>query len=170
MTEARPFITRGRESDIVPLPRDATARQREWLSRTAFHPIVHVIVMRAGLVQQRPEIGVELCAAFDSAKRSAYQLLQNERITGLPFMRAYLDDTVVLFGDDPWSYGFQRNKSEIAQFLRYVSEQGFVHAGLSPEDLFEPTAREYEFTARMRPGADLGSLGSLRGFVNPERR
>ena len=39
-----------------------------------------------------------LCRGFDDAKAFCYRVLQDERMTGLPFMRAYLDDKPVAEG------------------------------------------------------------------------
>src|SRR5262249_4481768 len=105
MTEGAPLVPPDRQRDVVPVLADATAAQRAWFQETGCHPIVHTIVLRQEVVDARPGIVEELCDAFDRAKQSCYFHLQNERTSGLPLMRAYLDETGALFGDDPWPYG-----------------------------------------------------------------
>jgi hypothetical protein len=65
---------------------------------------------------------------FERAKEQAYGALQNERVTSLPLMRSYLDETVSLFGADPWSYGLERNWKELDQFLTHAHYQGLTNS------------------------------------------
>ncbi len=78
---------------------------------------------------------------FDRAKEQAYGALQNERVTGLPLMRSYLDETVSLFGADPWSYGLERNWKGLDQFLTHAHYQGLTNNKLNPEELFDNTPK-----------------------------
>ena len=114
-----------------------------------FHIIVHLIVIRKEVISTRPELAEELCTAFDRAKEQAYRTLQNERLTSLPLMRSYLDETVSLFGADPWSYGLERNWKELDQFLTHAHYQGLTNNKLNPQELFDNTARDYRFQAKL---------------------
>ena len=49
-------------------------------------------------LEQWPGFGEALCALYDASKAEAYRTLQNERMTSLPMMRAYLDETREMFG------------------------------------------------------------------------
>lgn len=73
-------------------------------------------------------------------------------------MRGYLDDTVAIFGDDPWPYGLTRNRAEIDRFLGYALEQGLTSRRLEVDELFDPRAVGYEFRARMTPGSITGLM------------
>jgi 4,5-dihydroxyphthalate decarboxylase len=166
MTEATPIVPERHRDDVVRVIPDAAAAQRAWFRARRCHPIVHTIVLRQEVVDARPGILEELCDAFDRAKQSYYYHLQNERTTGLPLMRAYLDDTVELFGDDPWPYGVEgRNGAELDQFLAYAHADRLTERRLTVEELFDPPARAYRFRARMVPGADLYGLPSLLGYL-----
>jgi 4,5-dihydroxyphthalate decarboxylase len=122
--------------------------------------------VRKSVVEERPSILVELCEAFDQAKQSAYYLLQNERMTALPLMRPYLDETVALFGNDPWPYGTEgRNRAETDRFLAYALDQGLIHKRLTTDDLFQPPVRDFKFQSRMIEGGDLGGTDSLYGYL-----
>ena len=72
----------------------------------------------------------------DEAKAAAYHALQNERLTSLPFMRSYLNETMALFGDDPWPYGIERNRKTLESFLQFAFEQGVCRRLLSVDTLF----------------------------------
>jgi hypothetical protein len=84
-------------------------------------------------------------------------------------MRAYLDDTLALFGDDPWPYGLQgRNRAELDLVTQLAHEQGLTERRLDVDELFAAEVRDYRFEARMLPGAELGNLESMLGQLpNP---
>lgn len=149
MTEGTPVIAEEERSKVLRLHRDVHGLQRDYYRRTGFHTIVHVIVLRKEALEERPELAVELCRAFDEAKAQAYRTLQNERMTGLPLMRSYIDETVEIFGLDPWPYGLERNFPELDRFLAHAREQGLAEKRLGPEDLFAPSARNFRFRAAM---------------------
>jgi 4,5-dihydroxyphthalate decarboxylase len=153
MLEATPTAPAGAEEQLVPVYPDVYTHQREYYARTHHHPAVHVIAVRREAVEERPELLTQLCEAFDRAKAATYSALQNERLTGLPFMRAYLDDAMSLSGDDPGPYGLDQNWAELHQVLTYAHDQGLTGRRLEPEELFDPPARDFAFQARMRRGA-----------------
>lgn len=166
MTEATPVIPSDRASDVVPLIPEVQTFQRDFFGREAIHPIVHVIALREDLVARAPDVVPVLCHAFDVAKQSSFRLLQNERMTALPLMRSYLDETQALFGDDPWPYGVDgRNGHELDRFLTYAAEQGFIQRPLEVEELFEEQSLTFPWSASMERGADLASMESLLGLV-----
>jgi len=166
MTEGTPQVSPADRERVVRLHPDAPAVQRDFFRRTGFHPIVHIIVLRREAVDRRPTVLDELCEGFDRAKQSAYALLQNERTTGLPLMRSYLDETLELFGDDPWPYGLDgRNGAELDRFLEDAHKQGLTEKRLSVEELFDAPARQFRFRSRMGYGANLGALSSVLGHV-----
>ena len=158
MTEATPPVPEEQRSNFVRLLPDFYERQRERLRQTRFHPIVHLIVLRTQALQERPELALELCQAFDRAKQLAYEALENERLISLPLMRAYLDETAEIFGNDPWPYGLEANRAELDTFLGYAVEQGMTERRLAPEELFEPSTRGFQFQARMPSGATPWSI------------
>jgi 4,5-dihydroxyphthalate decarboxylase len=169
MTEGTPVVPPDQRPSLVRVHADVQALQREYFQRTGFHPIVHVIVLRQDAVEARPGIVEELCDAFDRAKQSAYYQLQNERTTGLPLMRGYLDETIELFGDDPWPYGLgERNRAELDRFLAYAHDQGLTERRLEPEALFDPPAREFPFRATMVPDKHAGGLSALLGYLRDD--
>jgi len=149
MTEGTPTLKEGLSQKIVRVHSAAAALQRDFYRRTGFHLIVHVIVLRNEAVAERPTLPQELCEAFDGAKSLAYKRLYNERMTSLPLMRSYLDETIELFGDDPWAYGLERNSDELNRFLTYAHNDALIRRKLSAEELFDNSAKNYFFKARL---------------------
>ena len=170
MTARTPLIPKGQEHRVRRVLLDALERQRAWFKRTGFFPILHVIAIRNEALKARPSFGEEICAAYDNAKQSSYDLLQDDRMTGLPFMRGYLDDAVMLAGEDPWPYGIQKNRAELERFLDLAQADGLTLRRLSVNELFDDRASNFSFTARMTPGCITGTAegGWAPYSVRPE--
>lgn len=130
---------------------DAHERDMLW-ARERIFPILHVIVLSREALARRSSFARELCSAFDDAKERAYRILQDERMTSLPQMRRYLDETVSLWGDDPWAYGLEKNRRVLSRFLGYAHDQGLTERTLSVDELFDESAAAFDFRARMTPG------------------
>lgn len=151
-------IPDGWEGKVRRVLDDAYDRDRAWAKRTGYFPPLHVFAINKNALAARPTLAQELCAAFDAAKAYSYRLLQDERMHGLPFMRAYLDDTTDFFGDDPWPYGGERNREEIDRFLSLVHQQGATKRRVKFDELFDNDAAGHEFKARMTPGCITGVM------------
>jgi len=137
---------------VVRVLTNAHERDRESVKRNGFFPILHIIALRRASLKRRPSFARELCGIFDESKEYAYRIIQDERMTCLPFMRQYLDETVATWGSDPWAYGLEANRPVLAQFLRYAHEQGFLDREMTVDELFDNDAGQYAFQARMTPG------------------
>jgi 4,5-dihydroxyphthalate decarboxylase len=152
MTARTAMIVPRDAGKVVRVVADAHERDRQSVARNGFFPILHVIVVRRKSMERRPNLALELCSAFDRSKEYAYRILQDERMTSLPFMRRYLDETIEMWGDDPWPYGVEANRAVLARFLGYAHEQGLVERTLSVDELFDNESARYDFQARMTPG------------------
>lgn len=137
---------------------DAYERDREWARREKFFPILHVFALWNDALEGRPGCVAELCRAFDESKQHAYRILQDERMTALPFMRGYLDDTVAVWGDDPWPYGLEANRPVLERFLGYAHDQGLTQRRLGLDELFTSEGAAYDFKSRMSPGCITGLM------------
>ena len=169
MTEATPLIPHDKLGNVVQILEGDHEPKQAYVHKLGFHSIVHVIVIKKDAIKERPQLPQELCDSFDKAKQSAYQLLQNERTTSLPLMRSYLNETIELFGLDPWPYGISgRNRSELEMLLGYAYDQGMTRRKLDLDTIFEPSVRKYPFSAEMISGANLGALESLVGHLPKE--
>ena len=157
MTARTPMVPAAHRHRVKRVIPDAAARQRAWYQRTGYFPILHVIAIRDDALKARPDVGIDICRAYDAAKEHCYRVLQDERMTGLPLMRGYLDDTLTLAGDDPWPYGLERNRAEIERFLDLALEHGLTARRVGIAELFDPRAAAYAFTARMTPGCITGT-------------
>lgn len=170
MTARTPLVPERDRPRVRRVLKDANQRQREWYRKTGFFPILHVIAMRDDALKLRPDFGIDLCRAYDEAKACCYRVLQDDRMTGLPLMRGYLDDAVAAGGDDPWPYGLERNRAEIERFLQLAQEHGLTQKPLEVERLFDARCAGYRFTSRMTAGCITGTAegGWAPSSVRPE--
>ena len=152
MTARTAMVPPGQEGVVKRVIADADEQQRAWVKRTGFFPIAHVLAIHNKALAERPMLGEELCRGFDQSKQFAYNILQDERMNALPLMRGYLDDTIAVWGDDPWPYGLARNAAQIDFFLQLAHEQGLTPRRLKIDELFDNPAANYPFQARMVPG------------------
>jgi 4,5-dihydroxyphthalate decarboxylase len=153
MHEATPPCPPGGEGKYRRLFPNVQALQRDYYKKTGFNPMVHMIVVRQSAIEAWPEFGYELCRIYDLAKAKAYRVLQNERMTSLPLMRGYLDETIEIFGGDPWPYGVEANKKELEKFLDLTLHQGYTRRRLSLDELFDKRALDYQYQSKLAEGA-----------------
>jgi 4,5-dihydroxyphthalate decarboxylase len=123
---------------------DFRSVERDYFARTRIFPIMHVIGIRATLVEQHRWLAASVFKAFAQAKRRAEAELAEVaalKLT-LPWLAAEYADTVALMGRDFWSYGVEGNERTLETFARYHHEQGLSARRLAPHEIFAPTTLE----------------------------
>ncbi|HZR04121.1 MAG TPA: hypothetical protein VFA81_13235 [Burkholderiales bacterium] len=102
-------------------------------------PIMHALVARREVVQERPDIVRLLLTRFESAKTNAEANLRNLdfSVYPLPWLAAYVDDAVRHMGPALWPYGVPQNRRTLSDFARLMAQQGLTGRVLSPESVFE---------------------------------
>jgi 4,5-dihydroxyphthalate decarboxylase len=122
---------------------DPKLAEQQYFRRTAIFPIMHVVAVRAELVEDYPWLPRTLFEVFDKAKQRAMMRLSNPRTVSLAWLRSLQEEEQALLGGDPWQYGFNpQNVSTLDTFLRYAHGQGLTARLLSAEDLFHPSVTE----------------------------
>lgn len=128
-----PRITR-----LVP---DYETAEREYYQRTGFFPIMHVLAVRQSLADAHPDLPRALMEAFTRSRDLAIERLRDvwlgsaNRIT-LPWFGASMERTIQAMGEDYWSYGFGKNRDELAAACRYSTEQYLSARPVRAEELF----------------------------------
>jgi 4,5-dihydroxyphthalate decarboxylase len=118
--------------------------EQSYYRETGIFPIMHTLVVRREVYEQNRWVAQALYKAFVEAQKRTYDDLYVTAALKamLPWLTAHVEETRALMGDDFWSYGFERNRSTLATFLRYHHEQGLSKRLLTPEELFAPEAME----------------------------
>jgi 4,5-dihydroxyphthalate decarboxylase len=104
---------------------------------------MHLVAVRAELLDTHPWIARDLLDAFEASKRLAYRRLENPRMVSLAWLRALQEEERAILGPDPWCYGLgDANRRNLATFLGYAVAQGIADEELALEELFHPATVE----------------------------
>ncbi|MGE0204924.1 MAG: ABC transporter substrate-binding protein [Hyphomicrobiaceae bacterium] len=118
--------------------------EADYHRQTGFFPIMHCLAIRNDVAAAYPDLPAKLFRACVAARNLAIAeigLVNAFRLT-LPWPMAVLDDVRRLMGEDFWSYGFARNREEIATMTRYSQEDCLTQRRVAPEELFEASTLE----------------------------
>jgi 4,5-dihydroxyphthalate decarboxylase len=122
---------------------DPKAVEQEYFRNTGIFPIMHVVVIRASLVEQFPWLPRTMLEVFEESKRIALKRLEDPRKVSLAWLRALQEEEAALLGRDPWRYGFDKvNHHTLDKFLEYAAAQGVNARRVTPEELFPASVRE----------------------------
>ncbi len=130
----------------VRLFRNLREVEHAYFAKTHIFPIMHVVGIRASLVEQHPWLASSVFKAFNQAKDHALRELSEVGAlkTSLPWLTSEYDDTVAAMGRDFWQYGVPGNRPALEAFLRYHHQQGLSQKLMRVEDLFA-SATEAQF-------------------------
>ena len=125
--------------EVVQLFRDGgRAAEMDYLRETGLYPVMHVVTIRADVLEANSWIAANLLTAFEQAKRSSLHRLRdiNASRFPVPWLRDHLRDVEELFGTDPFPYGMDANRRTVDAFLQFAHEQGVVGRRMEVEELF----------------------------------
>lgn len=117
--------------------------EEDYVQRTKFFPILHMIVLRREIYEQHRWIAGNLFQIFQRAKQIGANQLLNEGnfACALPWFRHELEELPKIFKGDWHPYGFQANREILSTIVRYAAEQGLTREPLDIAELFVPETR-----------------------------
>jgi 4,5-dihydroxyphthalate decarboxylase len=116
---------------------DYKSEEIAYYRKTGIFPIMHLMGIRAELIEQYPWIPMNMYHAFQESKRIAMKRMENPRIVPLAFYREAWEEQQALMGPDPWEYGLgPQNTKTLETLLTYSYEQGFISRIPSLDELF----------------------------------
>lgn len=132
----------GKSPNVRRLFPEYRAVETDYYRRTGIFPIMHTVVVRRDLLEQRPELAQSVYRAFCAAKDVVSKRYRDGRILNhidemLPWVSELYDDNVDLFGDDWWPYGMAANRLPLDAFLRWHHEQGLSRL-FRADEIFVP--------------------------------
>ncbi|QIS16751.1 4,5-dihydroxyphthalate decarboxylase [Nocardia arthritidis] len=130
-------------SNVTRLFPDFEPLERDYHQRTAIFPIMHTIVVRKDLLQERPGLARDVYRVFSEAKDAAAEYYRrNRRLyevqTMVPWTNALIERNREQFGDNWWPYGIAANRTTLDTYLRYHFEQGLSSRQWTIEEVFAP--------------------------------
>jgi 4,5-dihydroxyphthalate decarboxylase len=116
---------------------DYKSEEIAYYRKTGIFPIMHLVAMRAELVEKHPWIPINMYHAFQESKAIAMKRLENPRIVPLAFYREAWEEQQLLMGPDPWEYGLtDQNIRTLETLVQYSYEQGFISRQIPLDELF----------------------------------
>jgi 4,5-dihydroxyphthalate decarboxylase len=105
--------------------------------KTGIFPIMHVVGIKAEIVEQHPWVPINLYKAFERSKALAMERMENPRIVPLAWYRETWEEQERILGKDPWEYGLtERNARSFERLVTYSHEQGLSKRRLPLDELF----------------------------------
>jgi 4,5-dihydroxyphthalate decarboxylase len=137
VTVRTPAIAPGRYRRLFS---DYAAVERDYLARTGFYPIMHLVVLRRDVYEAAPGLATELMGVFETARRTGLDRLRREDhlSVALPWLPESLAELDRLFDGDPYAYGVEANRAILDAALDYSFEQGLSARRVAIEELFAP--------------------------------
>ena len=114
--------------------------EQSYYKRTGVFPIMHLIAIKKDVYERNPFIAKSLFEAFEQSKRAALVRMRNYSALRymLPWMPAELDELRQVFGDDPWTYGIEANRTTFATMIKFMKQQDLIDREPTVDELFVP--------------------------------
>ncbi len=120
---------------------DTKAEEIAYYRKTGIFPIMHVLGLKAELVERYPWVPINLYKAFEAAKQMAMKRMRNPRIVPLAWYQEAWDEQEALLGPDPWEYGLgEANRKNLETLVRYSHQQGLISRNIPVDELFLPVS------------------------------
>ena len=123
---------------VVRLFSATAAAEESYYSHTGVCPIMHVVALRADVLERWPWTAMSLTKGFELAKRRSLEraLDPNAPRYPVPWSFANAQRAVAQFGPDLWPYGLDANRVTLETFLEFAVEQGVCSRRLTLDELF----------------------------------
>jgi 4,5-dihydroxyphthalate decarboxylase len=133
-----PRAFRDGDQNIARLFPDPRAVELDHYRRTGLFPLMHCVVLRRALVEAHPGLPAALYKAFEAARRLAAADLDGRDYPKIasPWLSSARHEVFQMLGRDPWTYGVEANRAELAALARYTFEDGLSDRPLSAAELF----------------------------------
>ena len=114
--------------------------EKRYYRQYGIHPIMHLVVIRRDVYERNRWIAQSLFKAFVAAKDWAVERMYFSGAPRymLPWLFDDLRELAEVFGDDPWAYGVEKNRTALETFVKYMHQQGFIANEVPVDSLFAP--------------------------------
>lgn len=117
---------------------DPLAAEAAYWHETKIFPIMHVIAVRADVIEAHPWVAGNLLAAFEEAKNRSIARVLDTQLSRFPVPSVSLraEEAQQRYGPDFWPYGLEANRVTLEAFARFAFEQGVAARLMAVEELF----------------------------------
>jgi 4,5-dihydroxyphthalate decarboxylase len=134
------MIPDGLGKTIRRLFRDSREVEIEYYNKTRIFPIMHTLVLKTSLYQEKPWLAVSLYHAFCRARDLAYQSMYDTDAlaVSLPWLVHEVETTRGIYGRQIWDYSIEGSLPTLNALVTYLDEQKLSRRRMSVEELFVP--------------------------------
>ncbi len=114
--------------------------ESEYYKKTGIFPIMHTLVLKTALYEQKPWLAVSFYRAFCRARDLAYQhMYDTDALTvSLPWIIDDVESTRGIFGPQIWDYSIEGSRPTLDALVSDLDEQKLSRRPMSVEELFAP--------------------------------
>ena len=134
------MIPSGLGKTVRRLFRDSRKVEVEYYAKTRIFPIMHTLVLKTSLYQEKPWLAVSFYHAFCRARDIAEQAMYDtDALTvSLPWVIEEMEATRRLFGPRVWDYSVEGSLPTLNALLTYLDEQKLSQRKMRVDELFVP--------------------------------
>jgi 4,5-dihydroxyphthalate decarboxylase len=131
-----PRVVLERDPRVGPLFPDAQAEETRYFQKNGYYPIMHVVCVRADVLEGDPWTARAIFEAFEQARAASLCYYEDPNWSRFAWGRHYVEEERRLLGMDPWRNGLVANRVNLDRFIRYEHEQGLISHDLAVDALF----------------------------------
>jgi 4,5-dihydroxyphthalate decarboxylase len=111
-----------------------------YYTKTRIFPIMHTLVLKTSLYEQKPWLAVSFYRAFCRARDIAYQAMYDTDAlsVSLPWVIQDTEATRDVFGPQIWDYSIEGSRPTLDALVAYLDEQKLSRRKMRVEELFVP--------------------------------
>jgi 4,5-dihydroxyphthalate decarboxylase len=134
------IIPDGLGKTVRRLFRDSREVEAEYYRKTRIFPIMHTLVLKTNLYQQKPWLAASLYHAFCRARDLAHQsTYDTDALTvSLPWIIDEVESTRGVFGPQIWDYSIEGSLPTLNALVSYLDEQKLSRRRMTVDELFVP--------------------------------
>jgi 4,5-dihydroxyphthalate decarboxylase len=134
------MIPSGLGKTVRRLFRDSRKVEIEYYKKTSIFPIMHTLVLKTRLYEEKPWLAVSFYRAFLRARDLALQsMYDTDALTvSLPWVIDEIELTHGIFGPQIWDYSIEGSVPTLNALVTYLDEQQLSQRPMSVDDLFVP--------------------------------
>jgi len=111
---------------------------RSYFATHGYFPVMHVLAVKAELLERHPTLAAELYALFESAKAIARERYVDPNFSMIMHSRNTLEREMRDYASDTWLSGIEPNRRNLDDFIGYCLDQRVIDERLSVDDIFHP--------------------------------
>jgi len=134
------MIPSGLGKTVRRLFRDSRKVEIEYYKKTSIFPIMHTLVLKTRLYEEKPWLAVSFYRAFLRARDLALQsMYDTDALTvSLPWVIDEIELTHGIFGPQIWDYSIEGSVPTLNALVTYLDEQQLSRRPMRVDDLFVP--------------------------------